>query len=595
MVDSYKDLLRRHWAWLTVILTLLLVLTVRIRLRDIPLERDEGEYAYAGQLILQGTPPYVAAYNMKLPGTYAAYACIMAVFGQTPFGIHLGLMLVNALSIVLVFLIGRRILDEIAGAVAAVAFALLSTSTSVFGLAGHATHFVTLFALAGLYLLLRATNGKMAGVSDSLAPSEGERAEVRGLPPSSINPLIHKSNSPISAFFASFRGYSSLLFTSGLCFGLAFLMKQHGIFFAIFGFAYLLWTKSSPRFETRPNRAAPLKMDVGRCMLDVAIFSAALALPYLLTLLILGLAGALHQFIFWTVSYASKYASGAPIALGSDFLRLTFKSAVGPNLVLWILPLPGLLFMWWERRLSLNSRFLLAALFLCSFASFSVGFYFRSHYFITFLPVMALLSGIGISRSIRLLKHDQTIELVLAVALLALFVIGTVAAFIGNGIIWFGMSPAQASRESYLTTMFIETEKLAADIKASSPKNSRVLVMGSEPEIFFLSRRRSATGYIYTYPLMERQSYAGKMQEEMIAEVERARPDYAVYVDDSLSWLAWPESEQKLFEWWNNYWPANFDLIQTIPIKEGTEEDEHDPHATPPAKPKYLLLYKRKN
>ena len=48
---------------------------VRFRLRDVPLERDEGEYAYCGQLMLQGIPPYKLAYNMKLPGTYAAYAC----------------------------------------------------------------------------------------------------------------------------------------------------------------------------------------------------------------------------------------------------------------------------------------------------------------------------------------------------------------------------------------------------------------------------------------------------------------------------------------------------------------------------------------
>jgi hypothetical protein len=38
------------------------------------LERDEGEYAYAGQLMLQGIPPYQLAYTMKLPGPFAAYA-----------------------------------------------------------------------------------------------------------------------------------------------------------------------------------------------------------------------------------------------------------------------------------------------------------------------------------------------------------------------------------------------------------------------------------------------------------------------------------------------------------------------------------------
>ena len=49
---------------------LLTVAIIRIRLLSFPLERDEGEYAYFGQLILQGIPPYKLAYNLKLPGTY---------------------------------------------------------------------------------------------------------------------------------------------------------------------------------------------------------------------------------------------------------------------------------------------------------------------------------------------------------------------------------------------------------------------------------------------------------------------------------------------------------------------------------------------
>src|SRR6266446_5775150 len=116
---------KRQWAWMLVGLTILLVAAVRVHLRAMPLERDEGEYAYAGQLILQGVPPYKEVYNMKLPGTYAAYALIMAIFGQSPSGIHLGLALMNVISIVLVFLIGRRLLDEAAGVGAAISFALL--------------------------------------------------------------------------------------------------------------------------------------------------------------------------------------------------------------------------------------------------------------------------------------------------------------------------------------------------------------------------------------------------------------------------------------------------------------------------------------
>jgi hypothetical protein len=67
--------LRVGWCALVVIVSAL-VIAIRIRLLGIPLERDEGEHAYAGQLMLQGIPASKFAYNMKFPGTYAAYAVI---------------------------------------------------------------------------------------------------------------------------------------------------------------------------------------------------------------------------------------------------------------------------------------------------------------------------------------------------------------------------------------------------------------------------------------------------------------------------------------------------------------------------------------
>src|SRR6188474_2442443 len=125
--------MRRCPAWLLVGLIILFAVTIRVRLRDMPLERDEGEYAYTGQLMLQGIPPYKLAYNMKFPGTYAAYALIMALFGQTIVGIHLGLLLINATTILLIFLLGRRLINSTAGLAAAMTYAVLSVSPSVVG------------------------------------------------------------------------------------------------------------------------------------------------------------------------------------------------------------------------------------------------------------------------------------------------------------------------------------------------------------------------------------------------------------------------------------------------------------------------------
>ncbi len=179
----YFDL---HWSWWFTVAVLVLMAGVRLHLLDFPLERDEGEYAYAGQLMLQGIPPYELAYNMKFPGTYAAYACIMAVFGQTPTGIHFGVMIVTTSIALMVYWLGKRIFDPIAGMVAATTYAILAANTALFGLAGHATHFAAFFATAGLCLMWKARQSAqwqtvgVAGVMLGLAMLMKQHAAIIG-------------------------------------------------------------------------------------------------------------------------------------------------------------------------------------------------------------------------------------------------------------------------------------------------------------------------------------------------------------------------------------------------------------------------------
>src|SRR6266436_5603282 len=156
-IDINRKALHFGWCVLAVII-FGLVLAIRIRLLGIPLERDEGEYAYSGQLMLQGIPPYKLAYNMKFPGTYAAYAAIMSIFGQTIPGIHLGLLFVNAATVVLIFFLGRQLMNSTLGLAAAMSYAVLSVSPSVLGFASHATHFVLLPVLGGILLLCKSTD-----------------------------------------------------------------------------------------------------------------------------------------------------------------------------------------------------------------------------------------------------------------------------------------------------------------------------------------------------------------------------------------------------------------------------------------------------
>src|SRR5258708_24241053 len=125
---NHKPLRRassRHAHYAVLLLVLLCFAFVRFRLRNMPLERDEGEYAYVGQLMLQGIPPYKLACNMKLPGTYAVYAGTMAVFGESAAGIRTGLVVVNAATTILGFLLSHYLYRAFAGALHAGTLPLL--------------------------------------------------------------------------------------------------------------------------------------------------------------------------------------------------------------------------------------------------------------------------------------------------------------------------------------------------------------------------------------------------------------------------------------------------------------------------------------
>ncbi len=55
---------------------------------SVPLERDEGEYAYIAQRLLEGDVPYRDAFDQKPPGVFLAYAMAFVSFGQSIESIH---------------------------------------------------------------------------------------------------------------------------------------------------------------------------------------------------------------------------------------------------------------------------------------------------------------------------------------------------------------------------------------------------------------------------------------------------------------------------------------------------------------------------
>jgi hypothetical protein len=505
--ESRTGLVRHKWL-ISVVIVLAFLAMVRLRVADVPLERDEGEYAYSGQLILQGIPPYQLAYNMKFPGTYYAYSMILALFGQSAWGIHAGLALVNAATILIVFFWARRLLgDSMAAALSAIAFGFLSVDRWIMGIFAHATHFVALAAMAGFLVLFRALDSKKA---------------------------------------ATFMCAGALL-------GLSVLMKQNGIFFLGLGISFAI--SSAPR---------SLRAALSRA----GLVAAGSAIPFAVLCLVFLAQGVFGKFWFWTIQYAKEYASQVPMSDAWEIFETNLTTITRANTLIWLLAGAGVMMLWLVRWSQLT-RILLTGFLVASLISICPGFYFREHYFILLLPAAGLFCGVAVLSLERLLGHlvsRVTARVVAAV----IFVTATGTYITGEWDYFFSIQTNELSRSRYGTNPFIEAPEIARYIQAHTDPVDRIAVLGSEPELYFYANRKSATGYIYTYALMEEQQYSTRMQDEMIDEVTVAHPKYIVYVAIPTSWLA-RNSKEKILTWSEAYLNQCYDLVGIADILSETE------------------------
>lgn len=420
-------------------LILAIIAIIRIRLLNIPLERDEGEYAYFGQLMLNGIPPFKAAYTMKFPGTHFMYAFFMLIFGQSAAGIHFGLLIINLVTSLLLFFIVKRLIGYTEALIAAMVFAVLSLNDTILGFAGHATHFVTFAAIAGSLMLLESFDKKKL----------------------------------------------YMYFISGVFFGLTPVFKQGGIFFSAFGGLILII-----------HAIIENKRDFKQFIKNLGSFVAGGLVPIIIVLILLYISGVFDSFLFWTIDYPFAYGGQVPFDRGMQNLTNNFVYVMDGFTLLWIFAATGipLLFFNASIRKNIFTGIFVFLFLILSFLTIVPGLYFRPHYFISLLPAVGIFTGIAVGSIAKLkIKGKTNIGLQSFSVIIVLIIAG-----IGvnkNSEYLFKEETNDISRRIYGLNPFVESEAIGDFIKRNTNEDDKILVLGSEPQIYFYADRVSATGF----------------------------------------------------------------------------------------------------
>jgi hypothetical protein len=499
----------RRTEWFVLAFIILCVVLIRVRLLQVPLERDEGEYAYIGRVILRGIPPYLTAFDIKFPGSYMMYALLMALFGQTLSGVHLGVMVVNCITIVLIYLLGKRISGGLTPIVAAAAYAFMSTNISVLGFATHVTHFVVLFTIGGLLILFRT----------------GQRG-------------------------GSLAGY----LLAGVVSGAALAVKQAALLLILAPVCSMIVTY----FAAKPRKP------VRDLALPLGGFALGVPLPLLATFGWLYLTGAFPKFWFWGVDFASRFGSQNGLAEGFQFFSMTFPSVVDGFALLWVMAALGLFTrLRGDARRADKSFIPLFALF--SFLSVCPGLFFRQHYFITLLPAVAILAGTFTDYLKKRLEKGRSSASSTGIAL-GVVVVAICAGLISKQGYFFRDDVSLISRNAYGPNPFPESIPIADYIASRTGDTDRIAILGSEPQIYFYSGRDAVTPYIDTYNLMVHHPGALAMQKEMIHDIETSKPRYIVLAEVGGSWMAQPNSEMYIIGWYKTYLPKYYSVVGVADI-----------------------------
>jgi hypothetical protein len=494
---------RREWA--LALGVGLLVLSIRAPLVDLPLERDEGEYAYIAWRLEHGELPYRDWFDQKPPGIFLAYRLALSAPGEPVVAIRALAALVCAGSATALFFLARRLLPAPTAGLAALLLAWISADPLVPGPIANTELFMLPWLILANLAFLEALRG----------------AVPRALPS----------------------------FLAGALLGVAACFKQVALVDA--GLFALLF----PLLATGEGRALRLARFIGWAALGglavwlpiLAWFHARGGLEALLDAVFLhnlayagGLSGAARLHNLLASGRALWEAVGVACALACVGLALLARSRE----------------RW--RALYLGSWLVASAV------GVSASGYYFAHYFQQLLPPLAVAAAAGVQCLTASVARTPVPRALAAASLVGIALLAPVL----HSVALWRLDPADAIERIYPGNPFEVMPEIAEEVAALTAPDDSVFVYGSEAEIYFSAQRRSASRYIFLFPLFGPYADALERQLGVIGEIERARPRVIVAIPNAL--FFGPDTSQDLTQWLDEYVAAHYRAHAIVVAEPGS-------------------------
>lgn len=469
---------------------LIVFFVIRLGFRDIPIERDEGLYAYSGYLLLHGRVPYVDFYEMKPPGLFYSYAVLNALSGGDVVRMHVWMAVLVCIGGLFLYRMASRLFDPGSALFTVLGYAVLTLSPHASGYSIQADHLVAFFGVAGSCTLL---NG-----------------------------------------LASNRRHTTIVAGMLLCWSA--LIKQNGVFFALFGMLMI-----AIHHRKDPRRIA-------RSLTDLALLAGGASTPMAALALAMVFQGNWKDFVFWTMEYPKGYATAVPWARGSGFLMKTLADLFHDAPGFWTVGVLGMMTLW-ATRADLSKKLMSTAFFVMAALSVVPGLRFYGHYFLQFMPALALGSGAAFFSMRNIAAMPSVRHQLFAPIATMVFLAGTL---VTKAHYYFHPDLTAIMRDVYGSNPFPEARSLADRLSADYHTGDGLLVIGSEPELYAYTHAECPTRHLYLAVMVQGHPLEPRWRRELLADLAEHPPKYMVWVQHETSWMPAEGIDQSFLETcWN--------------------------------------------
>jgi hypothetical protein len=328
---------------------------------------------------------------------------------------------------------------------------------------------------------------------------------------------------------------------------------------------------------------------------DELWFAGAALTPLLLSIVWLAAAGALRKFVFLNLGYGFDFGDRVGIQEALPEFLKALPPAMHAFWIVWVLAGIGLvMYLTAEVEGSAQIQFLFFS--LASLAAVGLGFQFRAHSFVMFLPVISMLAGYCVFGVRQVMVERNIHGAPMAIPPMLIVVAVGFGLFVERDY-YFADDLRDLSRRIYFPNAFADAEQIGDYLRSQTAPADKISILGSEPEILYRSGRKSASPYLYMSAFADPPGTGLGMEQEMLTGIEQAAPAYIVYVRHPSSWGAGPEAETYITDWAGGYLQKNYDLegiAETLSPSETRFRWGADARSSPASPVGTVMLFRRR-